>query len=399
MKETCQDKGDAMLSRLRNSDLIYYIYTVLVIAAGIGALIFFYFMVTGFNIGVYDENTLIGGVYVGGLSEDEAESKVRTHVDEWLENDEVVFEATYQGYSYSFDRERLSFDVDATMDNVSEGSHTDLVVSFSEAARNDIAFEIYQEPFTAGELQDAFDVDAMLDEVERDAARLNEWSRQDMSNYFINPEAHVETISDKSIPTDSGIVAAELYDKAEEVLEDGTFELATDERFSVLDTFEGELTSRELDLIGTLLMKAILPTCLQPFEVHHNTRIDFEEHTAEDFPYYGHNIRVSQPNDLDFVFENTCDTAYDFEFYTQAGHLGVEIRGFPYLNDVSLDEETLVLEHETYTVDDPADTREGHDGRIVIIDRTISDIHGTILDEHTIVFEYYRPIDAYIYEE
>ncbi|MGM0436601.1 MAG: hypothetical protein ACQEQA_06065, partial [Bacillota bacterium] len=113
-----------MFKQLFNSDLGYYIYTALVIIAGIASLVFFYFMVTGFNIGVYDANTTVGSVYIGGLDETEAEQKVRSHISDWLEDEEVNYQIGYQGYYYTFDRELFTFDVDATMDNVRDGATT-----------------------------------------------------------------------------------------------------------------------------------------------------------------------------------------------------------------------------------------------------------------------------------
>ena len=61
--------GDNMASQFRNSNLGYYLYTAVIVLIGAASVFAFWYMITGFNIGKYPENTFIGSVYVGGLTE------------------------------------------------------------------------------------------------------------------------------------------------------------------------------------------------------------------------------------------------------------------------------------------------------------------------------------------
>jgi len=389
-----------MFTRLRNSNVGYYLYTGLVIAAGAASLVFFYFMVTGFNIGVYEENTLIGSIYVGGLSEEEAEEKVREQVDAWLDDEEVTFEVGYQGYYYTLDRDMMDFEISETMDNVSDGSSNELIVRYSEDARDQITFEINQtQDFMEG-LEGEFDLDAMLDDVLLDAAELKEWSRHELSDYIIDEAQLREVVHETILPTPPGVDAAAVFEGIAASLDDETsFTVESDGTLSVIDTFGGELNSSQLNVVGSLLQDLIAPTCMQIVESHYNPSINFDHFTVDDYPYYGRNVRVSPHIDNDFSFQNTCRLPYDFEFFLEGGTLGARIEGLPYLNSVSVEETRIRIPHGTITVDDPDDARGGHDGKIVILTRTVEDIYGAVVDEQEIVFEYYPPVEEAVYPD
>ena len=381
-----------MLKRILNSDIGYFIYTALVIVAGIGSLVFFYFMVTGFNIGVYDENTMIGSVYVGGLDESQAEQKVRNRISEWLGDDDVVYEIGYQGYYYTFDRELFTFDVNATMDNVTEGTTTPIEVSYSSGALNTIEFEIEQEPFMA-DLQDVFDFESVIVDVLDDAAMLREFSRMELSNYFEDRALAVEVIHDVTMPYPSGVDGDTLHMKLDNAFEDGTLTLGPRETFSVQERFDETFTSSELNAIGSILLDVILPTDMVITERHYNPQIDFNTYTVDDFPYYGRNVRVNRNIGYDFVFSNVNEQTYEFEFFEAGeGFLGLRLVGPPYLNTHETERTITTFAHDTETTTDPDSTRTGRDGKAVIIRRTVHNIYDEQIADYEVVFEYYPPI-------
>ncbi|MFP4078640.1 MAG: hypothetical protein ACOCU5_00690 [Bacillota bacterium] len=391
-----------MLKKILNSDVGYFIYTGLVIVAGIGSLVFFYFMVTGFNIGVYDENTMVGSVYVGGLDEDEAERKVRDRINEWLEEDDVVYEIGYQGYYYTFDRELFTFDVDETMDNVREGTTTPIAVSYSPGALNTIEFEISQEPFME-DLQDVFDFEAVIEDVLDDAAVLREFSRMELSQYFLDRDLAVETIHEVTMPYPQGVDEDEFLGKLDEAYEDRTVSLGPRETFSVQERFDETFTSSELNALGSILLEVILPTDMVLIERHYNPQIDFNQYTVEDYPYYGRNVRVNRNIGYDFVFENVNEQNYEFEFFEGPDdRLGVRLIGPPYLNSFSVtdeDDAKTYLEHGTETTSDPDSVRVGRDGVAVIMRREERDIHDEVVEDYEVVFEYYPSISEVTLED
>ncbi len=388
-----------MFSRFRNSNIGYYTYTALVLAIGAGSLVFFYFMVTGFNIGVYEANTVIGNVYVGGLTEEEAEQKVRERVSIWLEDDSVTYETGYQGYYYEIDRDLLNFDFDATMANVRNGTRTPLVVSFPPSALNTIDFELNQMHFME-DFTDQFDIEDMIDDILADAAVLRELSRKQLNNYIIDRESFISVVSEGSAPLLPGMDGESLIERIEAAHAEARLPLPSMTALSVLDSFGDEFSSAELDIIGSALLDAIIPTRIGIIERHYNPRINFDHFTVDDYPYFGKNVRVNRPAGFDFVIENECFLDFVLEFHlTPAGDFGVRIKGCPYVDTIEVERIETVIPSETLTTSHPQETQDGHNGRIVRIKREIHASNGEVLDTYEIVFEHYAPVNEIIYTD
>lgn len=367
-----------MFSRLLNSNIGYLVYTIFVLAIGAGSLVFFYFMVTGFNIGVYSENTLVGSVYVGGLTESEAEEKVRDSVNRWLDGEDITFEAGYQGYYYTFDRDLITFDIGASMDDARDGRANDLYVSYSPTALDTIDMEITQMDFMEGR-RDLFDLDALIDDVLEDASMLTEWSRHEFSDYFVNEEEVITTLQDVTMPVVHSVNAEDLIEKIEGDFENGRVTLSPGESFSVLDNFGPHYTSSELDMVGSIMQDLLVPTCIQIQERHYNPQIDFTRYSIDNYPYFGRNVRVNRRVDYDFVVENDCSMNYEVRFSAQDENtLRAQFIGAPYLDDVVVTKEQIPVPE---------------DGMIVIVTREIYNIYGEKIDDFVVVFEYYPPVD------
>lgn len=367
-----------MFSRLLNSNIGYLVYTIFVLAIGAGSLVFFYFMVTGFNIGVYSENTLVGSVYVGGLTESEAEEKVRDSVNRWLDNEDITFEAGYQGYYYTFDRDLITFDISASMDDVRNGRNNELYTSYSPEALDAIDMEITQKDFMEGR-HDLFDLDALIDDVLYDASMLSEWSRHEFSNYFVDEDEVTTTLRDVTMPVTHNVDAEELVEKIMDDFEDGRVVLSAGESFSVLDNFGTHYTSAELNIIGSIMQDLLVPTNIQIKERHYNPQIDFTRFTIDNYPYFGRNVRVNRRVEYDFAVENDGTMDYTVQFSADDENtLRARFIGAPYLDEVVVEEERIAVPE---------------DGKIVILTRKVYNIHDELIDEFIVVFEYYPPVD------
>ena len=91
--------GGCMNSQFKNSSLGTYIYAFLILIMTAAVVFIFWYMYSGYKMGTYAENTVLGSVYVGGLREDDVDPLMNTRIDRWLGDETVLFEATYQGYS------------------------------------------------------------------------------------------------------------------------------------------------------------------------------------------------------------------------------------------------------------------------------------------------------------
>ena len=62
-----------MNSQFKNSNLGFYLYASIIIMIAFASVFVVWYMVTGYSLGTYKENTILGSVYIGGLREEEVE--------------------------------------------------------------------------------------------------------------------------------------------------------------------------------------------------------------------------------------------------------------------------------------------------------------------------------------
>ena len=130
-----------MNSQFKNSNLGFYLYAVIIVIIAIASIFVFWYMVKGYKLGTYDENTILGSVYLGGIKENEVETKLIGRIERWLDDDSIVFEATYQGYNYEFDRELFYFDLEHSLFYLNQGVTNKMTVKYQSNDR----LEIYDE--------------------------------------------------------------------------------------------------------------------------------------------------------------------------------------------------------------------------------------------------------------
>lgn len=382
-----------MFNAFRNSDLAYYLYTAFVIILGIGSLVFFYFMVTGFNIGVYNPNTLVGNVYVGGLNEEQARNKVVDQVAVWFNDDDIVYEIGYQGYYMEVDRDIFSIDVNATFNNISEGTRNSLAISIDEDALNELETKLYSEAFMDG-LEDTFSFESVMDHVYNDAAELKQFSRHQLNDHAVDEQYGEDLIHSVSVPGYLDSDVASIIERIEAVNPERTFLVPSHEIFSLLDAFPTSLSSDEFNVIGSGILDLILPTEIEINALTYNMLL----RDVTDNPFTGRSVLINRNQHYDFRIENGTYINYKIYFYETAdGELGLELRGAPSLNEIELTREEILLEYEP-APEGATITREGEDGMVILITRDVHDIYGELRSSTLKVFEYYEPLNP-VYEE
>lgn len=398
-----------MFRKIRNSNAAYYLYTGFVLAVGAGSLVFFYFMVTGFNIGVYQENTLVGNVYIGGLEESEAEQKVASRIGAWQSDDAVNFEIGYDGYYYSVERGMFDFSVAASMQGVSNGSQNEMVVEMHEQNRSELIRNLMDEPFMEPFDEDAFDFDAVIDELLGDAASMDTFSRIELHEYASDPEEFYETVAEISMPAVRGSDVSSTYGKLAEHLDGNTLSVQPHTTISVLDTFGGtfgderRFTSAELNTIGSALQDLLLETRMFIIERHYNPQIDSERYSPyedeeDTYPFFGRNVRVNRILGYDYQFENNTAFEYDIVFGRDGDELTAKLIGPPFVDTIEVERERIEVDYLSETTDEPSEAREGQPGINILITRTITPIDGREAREQLLVFEYYPALSEIVYE-
>lgn len=397
----CISKGDGMASQFKNSNLGYYLYAAIVVIIGAASLFVFWYMVTGFNIGKYDENTIIGSVYIGGLTEEEAEDKVRGRIEDWLEDERVLFEARYQGYSYEFDRELIFFDIDSSLSDINDGSTNPLYVSYSETALAEIFQEFESEPWMEG-LEDQFALELLINDILDDASGMKTFSSKQLNDYIIDEDGFRDVlyVGNLEVPDElqgQELDATVLLAKLNTLYPEGIV-IEGKDYFSVLEGFDDTFTRSELSFISSLFLE-VIPH--MPFTIHE--REYFVDQTSDiydinTYPFFGRNAIVQRTYDIDFSFENNTHCAFYIEFETAGNFFNITVSGAPMINEISVEREIIYYDYDTRTTNDPNQVRSGTDGVIVMINRTITDIFDTVIEEDLVIYEYYPAIDEVILE-
>ena len=180
-----------MHSQFKNSSLGFYLYAFLIVIIVAAVAFVFWFMITGYKLGTYEENTLLGSVYVGGLKEEEVEPIMFTRIDRWLGDETILFEAKYQGYSYAFNRELFDFNITQSTQNIVNGKTNQLEVYFGGSKKQDIIRELKSLVFIQG-IKENIDYDSLVDDVLRDASLMKSYSSLILS--FCSPPPDIASI-------------------------------------------------------------------------------------------------------------------------------------------------------------------------------------------------------------
>ncbi len=382
-----------MFNAFKNSDLAYYLYMAFVIILGIGSLVIFYFMVTGFNIGVYNPNTIVGNVYIGGLNEEEARQKVNSSVTEWFNDEEISYEIGYQGYYLEIDREIFEVDVNASFSNISEGTRNPLSIEISDDDLNVLEDELLNQQFMDG-LENTFSFGSVIESVLNDARELKQFSRHQLNQHLVDESFNNQVINHVSVPGYLDTNISTIISNLEAENPDRVFELNSHEIFSVLEQMPQTISSDGLNTIGAGLLDLILPTEIEVHTLNYNMLL----REVETNPFSGRSVLINRNQNIDFRIENITYIDYEIYFYeTDDGDLGLELRGEPSLNSINLEREEIVLDYQPAPTGSTV-TREGQDGMIILITRNVNDIYGENKSSSLKVFEYYEPLNP-VYED
>ncbi|MFP4287332.1 MAG: hypothetical protein ACLFRI_06485 [Candidatus Izemoplasmataceae bacterium] len=379
-----------MASQFRNSNLGYYLYSAVVILIGAASIFVFWFMIAGFNLGRYPENTFIGSVYIGGLTEDEAEEKLRNRIEDWLNDERVVFEVNYQGYEYELDRELLFYDISRSMNNIEPGQTNVLFVSFDDSVRSQILFELEQQAFMSG-LQDQFDLETLLDDFISDGARMRTFSSKNLNRYILIEDNLYDIIYETNVETPSSVSASTLNDKLLTLYPSGELTIDSRSSFSVLEAFDETFTNDELSFLSTVLIDVVSHSHMTLFEYNYLPQVP-NEFTIDNYPYFGRNVLVHRSQGLDFSFENNALESFTIEFEQSGDFITARLIGAPLLNEITVDRNYTYIDYPTQTTQNPSLTQPGVRGVIVEVTRTMHNLEGEIISQETIITEYYAPI-------
>ena len=381
-----------MNSQFKNSNLGFYLYALIIVIIAFASIFVVWYMVKGYSLGTYEEDTILGSVYIGGLKEDEVEPIIADRIAIWLNDESIVFELTYQGYSYEFNRELFYFDYSTSMFYLKNGETNKLFAKYQGDERQDIMNDIVNLDFLVG-ISQRFDFETLLNDILNDAGFMKSYSSKKLEDYMYDEVASIFDINTVSLHLYNGIDVDELLLGINEVYPNGLIISESKELFDIIEKLGDSLVDSEMSMLATGMLQLILETNFAISEVNYVAEIDFINYDMNTFPYFGHNANVYQVIGNSFSFYNPNNSNYYFRVdKVDEENITITLVGLRFVDDIEIQINKTVLDYITQYDDNDDLWQPGFDGAIIEVTRIITDINGNIRYENVVLFEYYPPI-------
>lgn len=381
-----------MNSQFKNSSLGFYLYATIIVFIAVASIVVFWYMITGYKLGTYPEDTILGSVYIGGLKEDDVKSKVESRIGRWLNDDTVVFELTYQGYSYEFDREIFFFDIDLSQKNLSKGETNILFANYQGTDRDTVLNDIDALPFLDG-LQENIDMDLLITDILADAGLMKSYSSKNIEDYLIDIDLSSKSLERTILRVFDGIDVDDFIAKINLVYPEGKIITKSKELFDIVDIFGDEMTDNEMSVLSTGIMDLLLATNFNINEVHYNPNFDHSLYTVNDYPYLSHNAKINRVINQGFSIYNPNDSDYIFTVEkVDETHVLITLTGLEFVDEISVSTIISPVSYITQATNDPDILQNGYNGAIVEVTRLIVGVDGNVKYNSVIVFEFYPPV-------
>ncbi len=383
-----------MNSQFKNSKIGTILYVSIISVVVLVTILIFWYMLFGYKAGTYSEDTLLGSVYLGGLHENEVNAKINEKYVDWLNDETINYELTYQGYTYRFDRELFSFNIELSMVRLVGGQANELTVEYQDSGtdRQDTITEIESLPYLLG-IIDNVDTQRLINDILRDAGLMKTYSSKRVEDYLVDANLSIVDISSITVELPLGFNGNNVLDGITELYGDQYIPVKSKEVYDVIEELSSKLSSSEMTILSRAMLKQLLTTNFSIHEVHYDPIIEFDLYTLESYPHKGSNTYINQVTDSSFSFYNPNNSDYMFkvEFDEDAFELTVTLSGLDFVDTITAEQDVTFIDYITI-VSDEVNPAPGYDGMIVIVNRTIIDIYGEELYNNDILFEFYRPV-------
>ena len=386
-----------MNSTFKNSRLGTYLYIFLIATVVTVTILIFWFMLAGYRIGTYSEDTILGSVYLGGLHEGEVNAKMEDKYVDWLNDDSIVYELTYQGYDYPFNRELFSFNIELSMERLIDGKTNELVVEYQQSGtdRQDVEAEIRALPFLS-DVIDNVDVEALINDILADAGMMKTYSLKRVEDYLITEGASDVVINTYAISLPSNFDGHALMTNINDTYGSNLLPVESKELYDFADELGDELSDIDMSLLSKCILELSLYTNFSIHEVYYESSIDFGLYDIASFPYKGNNSFINTPTGKSFSFynPNNSDYAFEVEYLSETHELQVSLVGLPFVNTVNVIKQETIIEH-AIRYSSTVEPSIGYDGLIVNVYREIINLEDDTISYDEVHFEFYPPIIEY----
>jgi hypothetical protein len=220
---------------------------------------------------------------------------------------------------------------------------------------------------------------------------MKSYSCINVEDYLIDSTLDEKEITSVMFNLPQGLTFADLNTSINTVFEDGKILIPEKELFDVIEIFGDSMSDVEMNVLSTSMLKAIQETNFKINEVHYRPFIDFGRYTVDNYPYYGNNTSISEIVKSSFSFYNPNEYVYYFILeQDEAGDAYLKLIGLPFEYGIEISINKTILDYITRETDDVDEIRDGHQGVIVEVFRTITDKNG-VSSKSLIVYEFYPP--------
>lgn len=385
-----------MNSQFSNSNFGRVLY-VAIISLIVAATIFVvWYMISGYKLGTYAPDTRLGSVYIGGLTEDEVVPRIEDKINYWYNDETIIFELQYQGYTYEFDRNLFLFDTEASIYGIEDGTINEIVVYYQGADRTSVESELNELNFLEN-VADNVDFQQLINDILVDASLMKSFSSKNVENYLVDLSLSVEDLDTATISIPEGVEMDILLGKIEQVFGDGAIIIPKKELFDITEVFGDVMNDAEMSVLASAMLELILDTNFIVNEVHYEPTIDDAVYTIENYPYYGRNTHVNQVVNESFSFYNPNESSYYFTVTDLTEFNGVmTLSGLAFEYEIVVSFDSTELEYITQSTYDISLLQNGFNGIVVQVTRLVTDINGIEVYNEMILFEFYPPIKEII---
>jgi hypothetical protein len=357
-----------------------------------------WYMAAGYRIGTYESGTRLGSVYIGGLTQEEVIPLMDERITYWYNDDTVVFQMKYQGYTYEFDRDLLLFDLQESTQKINQGEDNTLFVYFQSEDLDNIRSDIENLPYMQNVI-DNVDLNSLFKEVLYDASMMKSFSSKNVEDFLIDKDLSTEVVRSVDFKVPEGVLIDNVINTINANFTDGKILIPSNQLFDVIAILGDQLNDQELTMLSTAMLGTILETNFIINEVHYNPVIDFTTYTIDNYPYYGRNTEINRIVDNSFNFYNPNVFEYYFTIEkTDDYHGKVLLNGLPFEYDINVQVNKTEIPYIVQKTNKVDLLQEGYNGVIVEVNRVITDVYGNEVSDKNIVFEFYPPVAQIIFE-
>lgn len=382
-----------MNSQFKNSSFGSILYIGIIVIIALGLIIISWYMFAGYKIGTYSEDTILGSVYLGGLREEDIDERVYERIDLWSNDETVMFELTYQGYTYEFDRDLFDFNLELSKEILKDGETNELIAQYQDTGtdRADTIQEIKDLPYLL-DVAENIDIEKLVNDILDDAGLMKTYSSKAVEDYLVDISLSQEDISSIFFHVPDGVDVDLMIQSIVTVYGDEYIVISKRELFDIVEKLGDNLNDAEMTIISSAMLELTLSTNFSIHEVHYRPYIS-SPYTITDYPFFGRNTSVNVVVNKSFSIYNPNDSDYMFRLEKVSGDTAeISLVGLPFVDTIEITRNKTQISFITQYTDNDGLIQNGSNGVIVVVDRTITNIYDVEIYKKDIIFEFYPPV-------